>query len=147
MVKKSEFAVNANSQFKFMLLKEKYQKEIIPALKKELGLKNNLQVPGLLKIVLNIGTGELLSNEKEKENIISQLAALSGQKPQITVARKAISGFKIRQGQSIGVRVTLQGARMYEFFNKLISIVFPRVRDFRGLSLKSFDGHGGYSLS
>lgn len=127
-------------------LAEKYHKEIIPVLKKELGVSNDLAVPGLVKIVLNIGAGEDLANQKEKETVFSELSAVSGQKPISTTARKAISGFKIREGQEIGVKVTLRGKRMYEFFQKLIAVVLPRVRDFRGLPSQSFDKAGSYSL-
>lgn len=127
-------------------LAEKYHKEITPVLKKELGVSNDLAVPRLIKIVLNIGAGEDLTNQKEKESILTEMALVSGQKPILTTARAAISGFKIRKGQEIGVKVTLRSKRMYEFFQKLIAIVLPRVRDFRGLSSQSFDKRGSYSL-
>lgn len=128
------------------ILSEKYHKEIVPVLKKELGVSNDLAVPRLVKIVLNIGAGEDLANQKEKEIIFSELSAVSGQRPVSTTARKAISGFKIQKGQEIGVKVTLRGKRMYEFFQKLIAVVLPRVRDFRGLPAQSFDKAGSYSI-
>lgn len=127
-------------------LQTKYKNEIMPSLKKELKLTNDLSVPKFEKVVLNIGAGLDLGNDKDKEAIVSDLASIAGQKPSLTAARKAIAGFKIREGQLIGAKVTLRGKRMYDFLEKLTTIVFPRVRDFRGISTKSFDGRGGYSL-
>ncbi|OGY28507.1 MAG: 50S ribosomal protein L5 [Candidatus Woykebacteria bacterium RIFCSPHIGHO2_12_FULL_43_10] len=123
-----------------------YKKEIVPAFKKEFGFTNDLAVPRLEKIVLNIGTGDSLSNDKEKETLLAELSAISGQKPSIRRAKKAIAGFKIRQGDPVGVKATLRGKRMYDFLHKLVSIVLPRVRDFRGLDYKSIDKLGGFSL-
>lgn len=125
---------------------ELYKKEIVPSLKKEFGFTNDLAVPKIAKIVLNIGTGDSLSNDKEKEVVLAELSAISGQKPKLNMAKKAIAGFKIRQGDPVGVMATLRGKRMYAFLHKLVSIVLPRVRDFRGLDHKSIDKTGGFSL-
>jgi large subunit ribosomal protein L5 len=127
-------------------LKEKYLKEIKPALQKELGLKNAMAVPRLDKIVLNMGLGEATQNVKLLDPLIADLAAVAGQKPVPTKAKKSIAAFKVRTGQSIGAMVTLRGDVMYEFLDRLISIALPRVRDFRGVSGKSFDGRGNYTL-
>ena len=127
-------------------LKEKYLKEILPNLQKELGLTNSMQVPRIKKITLNMGVGEVLQDKKAIEKAQSDLEKLSGQKPLITKAKKSVASFKIRDGMPIGVKVTLRKNRMYEFLDRLISIALPRVRDFRGLNMKSFDGTGNYSL-
>ena len=127
-------------------LKEKYLKEILPNLQKELGLTNSMQVPRIKKITLNMGVGEILQDKKAIEKAQSDLEKLSGQKPLITKAKKSVASFKIREGMPIGVKVTLRKNRMYEFLDRLINIALPRVRDFRGLSMKSFDGTGNYSL-
>ncbi|MCL5676006.1 MAG: 50S ribosomal protein L5 [Patescibacteria group bacterium] len=129
-----------------MKLADKYQKEILPVLQKELGLKNPMAVPRLLKIAINISAKEMLLDKKSGEKIVEQLSVISGQKPTIRLAKKAIAGFKLRQKDPVGVAVTLRQKHMYDFFEKLVSIVLPRVRDFRGVSLKSFDGKGGYTL-
>lgn len=126
--------------------KELYNKEIIPALKKEFNYSSVMQVPRLEKIVVNIGVGEGAKDEKFLEAAASDLELITGQKPVITKARKSIAGFKIREGQPIGVKVTLRGENMYTFMEKLIRIALPRVRDFRGVSKNSFDGHGNYTL-
>jgi large subunit ribosomal protein L5 len=129
-----------------MRLKEKYQKEIVPALKKDLGIKNNMLVPRLTKVVLNVGFGR---HFKEKEYIASVEKALnkiSGQKPVMTKAKKSISAFKIREGLVIGAKVTLRGARMYDFVEKLVNITFPRVRDFRGIDAKAIDRRGNLTV-
>ena len=124
----------------------KYKQEVVPALIKEFGYKNVNEVPKLVKIVLNMGLGEVKGNSKSFNIAVDELAAISGQKPIVTTAKKSISNFSLREGQKIGVKVTLRGARMYEFFDRLTAIALPRVRDFRGISDKSFDGKGNYSM-
>ncbi len=127
-------------------LKEKFIKEVIPAMKKEFGYKNDLAVPRMKKVVINAGVGKSLDNKKLLDQVVLDLANIAGQKPVLKLAKKSISGFKIREGIPVGVAVTLRGEKMYEFVNKLINIALPRVRDFRGLSGNSFDGQGNYSL-
>lgn len=127
-------------------LKERYQKEVAPQLMKELGYGNVFQVPRLDKVVLNIGLGEAIQNAKALDAAVIELTNIAGQKAVITRARKAISNFKLREGMSIGCMVTLRGVRMYEFLDRLMNIALPRVRDFRGVSDRSFDGRGNYSL-
>lgn len=126
--------------------KEKYTKEIIPALMKEFGYTSVMQVPKLEKIIVNIGAGEGSKDEKFITAAVNDLTQITGQKPVVTKARKSIAGFKIREGQPVGVKVTLRGENMYYFFEKLVKIGLPRVRDFRGVSAHSFDGHGNYTL-
>lgn len=126
--------------------KEKYTKEIIPALMKEFGYTSVMQVPKLEKIIVNIGAGEGSKDEKFITAAVNDLTKITGQKPVVTKARKSIAGFKIREGQPVGVKVTLRGENMYYFFEKLVKIGLPRVRDFRGVSAHSFDGHGNYTL-
>ena len=126
--------------------KEKYNKEIIPALMNEFHYENVMQVPKLEKIVLNIGVGEGHNDEKFIESALKDLETITGEKAVVTKARKSIAGFKIREGQPIGVKVTLRGEKMYVFFEKLVRVALPRVRDFRGVSKTSFDGHGNYTL-
>lgn len=128
------------------MLQETYQKQIIPKLKEELKKDNALAVPRLLKIVVNVGMKEALENPKSLEVVTADLASITGQKPVITKAKKAIATYKLRAGDKIGLKVTLRGVKMYDFLEKLIAIVFPRVRDFRGLSLSAFDEKGNYSL-
>lgn len=123
-----------------------YTEEIVPAIKTSLGYKNSLQVPKLEKIVINMGVGKALENKRRLECAVRDLSLICGQKPVITDARTSIAGFKLRQGQSIGCKVTLRKHIMYEFFDRLVSIAIPRVRDFRGLNPKSFDKNGNYSL-
>jgi large subunit ribosomal protein L5 len=127
-------------------LKEKYQQEIAPALMQELGLKTIMQVPRLEKIVLNIGVGEAIQNAKSLDAAVSDLAQITGQKPVITRAKRSIAGFKVRQGMPIGATVTLRGRRMYEFLDRMINLALPRIRDFRGISRRAFDGRGNYSV-
>jgi len=127
-------------------LKEKYQKEIKGALQKELGLLNSMAVPRLEKIVVNMGLGEATQNSKMLDPLIADLASIAGQKPVSTRAKKSIAAFKVREGMPIGAMVTLRGDTMYEFLDRLISVALPRVRDFRGVSTKSFDGRGNYTL-
>lgn len=127
-------------------MQEKYQRDVIPALTREFSFINPMQVPRLEKIVLNIGMGEALQNAKSMDAAVSDLTAISGQRPVITRARKSIANFKLREGQAIGAMVTLRGERMYEFLDRLITIALPRIRDFRGVSRRSFDGRGNYSI-
>ncbi|HEY0759463.1 MAG TPA: 50S ribosomal protein L5 [Acidisarcina sp.] len=126
--------------------REKYFKEIKPALQKELGLKNAMAVPRLEKIVLNMGLGEATQNVKLLDPLVADLALIAGQKPVTTKAKKSIAAFKVREGMPIGAMVTLRGDKMYEFLDRLISVALPRVRDFKGVSTKSFDGRGNYTL-
>ncbi|WAM34653.1 50S ribosomal protein L5 [Caldicellulosiruptor morganii] len=127
-------------------LKEKYYKEVIPAMMQKFGYKNIMQVPRLGKIVVNIGLGEAKDNPKALEAAVNDLMAITGQKPVVTRAKKSISNFKLRKGMPIGCMVTLRGDRMYEFLDKMINLALPRVRDFRGVSDKSFDGRGNYTI-
>lgn len=127
-------------------LKEKYQNEIVSNLREKYDYKSVMEVPKLEKIVVNMGVGDATGNSKLLDAAIADLATITGQKPVITKAKKAIAGFKIRAGQPIGCKVTLRGENMYNFLDKLISITLPRVRDFRGISPKSFDGRGNYTL-
>ncbi len=127
-------------------LQDTYKKDIVPKLIKEFGIKNPMAVPKLLKIVVNCGLGEALKDKKVLENMASQLSIITGQKPQITRASRAISTFKLRAGDAIGLKVTLRGKRMYDFYMKFVAIALPRVRDFRGIPSKRFDGHGNYTL-
>lgn len=123
-----------------------YKKEIVPALQKELGLKNVMQVPRVTKVVLNAGIGRFIKEANFIDNVEKTLSKITGQKPVRTKAKKAISNFKIRQGQEIGVMVTLRGPRMYHFLEKLLRVTFPRVRDFHGIPSKAFDGQGNYTI-
>ena len=127
-------------------LQELYNKEIAPALFKELGLKNVMQTPKISKIVVNIGVGEALDNPKAIEAAVNDLTIITGQKPVVIAARKALSNFKLREGRQIGVKVTLRGEKMWAFFDRLVNIALPRVRDFRGISGEAFDGRGNYTL-
>ena len=125
---------------------KRYKEEIVPALTKEFGYKNVNEVPKLVKIVLNMGLGDVKDNSKSFNTAVEELSLIAGQKPVTTKAKKAISNFKVRAGMKIGAKVTLRGTRMYEFFDRLTAIALPRVRDFRGISDKSFDGRGNYSM-
>ena len=127
-------------------LKEKYNKEIIPSLREKYGYKSVMETPKLEKIVVNMGVGDATTNSKLLEAAMNDLEIITGQKPVATRAKKAIAGFKVREGQAIGCKVTLRGENMYNFLEKLISITLPRVRDFRGISSKAFDGRGNYTL-
>jgi len=127
-------------------LKEHFFKDLAPALKKELGVGNVWAVPRLSKVVINVGLGSFLAGKKDYSQVIDSLASISGQKPVVTKARQAISNFKIKQGQPIGITVTIRGKRMYDFIQKLVNITFPRVRDFRGISPGGFDGNGNYTV-
>src|SRR5258708_3057834 len=127
-------------------LLDKYTKEIVPRLAEKLGRQNVLSLPRLQKIVVNMGVGKALQDKNRLEQSAEQLGQITGQRPQITKAKVAVSGFRLREGNEIGCRVTLRGRRMYEFLDRLISIALPRIRDFRGVNPKSFDGNGNYSL-
>ena len=127
-------------------IKEKYLAEAVPALQQKFGYKNVNEIPRLEKIVINMGLGECKDNAKSLESAVNELTALAGQKPLVTKAKKSIANFKLREGQNVGAKVTLRGARMEEFMDKLVSIALPRVRDFRGVSTKAFDGRGNYAL-
>jgi large subunit ribosomal protein L5 len=127
-------------------LRARFEKDVAPALLKELELKNTMAVPRLNKIVVNMGMGEATQNSKILDPAVNELGQITGQKPIVTKAKKSIAAFKVREGQAIGTMVTLRGDRMYEFFDRLVNIVLPRVRDFRGVSTKSFDGRGNYTL-
>ena len=127
-------------------LKEKYKNEIVPVIEKELGIKNINQVPRLEKIVVNMGVGGAAADSKLLDAAMNDMRVITGQQPCVTRAKKSIAGFHIREGQAIGCKVTLRGDRMWEFLDRLLSTALPRVRDFRGISRKSFDGHGNYSL-
>ena len=127
-------------------LRDKYRAEVVPALQQKFGYKNVMEIPKLEKIVLNVGLGDCKDNAKALELAVSELATISGQKPLVTKAKKSVANFKLRAGMNVGAKVTLRGDRMYEFADKLVSIVLPRVRDFRGVSTKAFDGRGNYAL-
>jgi len=127
-------------------LRQKYQEEIIPELTKQFGYKSNMQVPKILKIAINQGIGEALTDKKLIDSGIDELTALTGQKAVATISKKDVSNFKLRKGNPIGVRVTLRGDKMYEFLDRLVSVALPRVRDFRGINDKGFDGRGNYSF-
>ena len=127
-------------------LKEVYNKEIAPKLQKELGLANVMEVPRITKVTLNMGVGEAIGDKKALENAVADLTLISGQKPVINNARQSIAGFKVRQGWPIGTKVTLRRDRMYEFLERLIGVAIPRIRDFRGINPKQFDGRGNFSM-
>ncbi|MBS4216553.1 MULTISPECIES: 50S ribosomal protein L5 [Neobacillus] len=127
-------------------LKEKYVKEITPALMSKFNYKSIMQVPKIEKIVINMGVGDAVQNAKALDNAVEELAMITGQKPLVTRAKKSIAGFRLREGMPIGAKVTLRGERMYQFLDKLVSVSLPRVRDFRGVSKKAFDGRGNYTL-
>lgn len=127
-------------------LVKKYKEQVVPSLIKEFGYTSPMQAPKFEKIVINIGVGDATQNAKALEDSVAELAAITGQAPVVTKAKKSIATFKLREGQAIGCKVTLRGTRMYEFYDKLVSIALPRVRDFRGVSKNAFDGHGNYTL-
>ncbi len=127
-------------------LKTKYQEDVVPAMKEKFGYKNNHQVPKLVKVVLNMGVGEASHNSKIADTIEAQLTKIAGQKAVVTKAKKSIASYKLREGMPVGAMATLRGDRMYDFLQKLICVVLPRIRDFRGISAKSFDGRGNYTL-
>ena len=127
-------------------LKQRYESEIRPGLKEELGVSSMMQVPRVTKVTLNMGVGEAKTDSKQLDSAIEELTIIAGQRAQVRKARKSVASFKIREGMPIGARVTLRGARMWEFLDRLVSIALPRIRDFRGLNARSFDGRGNYSL-
>jgi len=127
-------------------LKEKFVKEVTPALMSKFNYKSVMEVPKLEKIVVNMGVGDAVANAKALDNAVEELSTITGQKPVVTRAKKSIAGFRLREGMPIGAKVTLRGERMYEFLDKLVSVSLPRVRDFRGISKKAFDGRGNYTL-
>jgi large subunit ribosomal protein L5 len=127
-------------------LKEKYQQEVVLALRKEFNYKNPMQVPGVHKVVVNIGLGEVIQNAKAMDAAVGDLAAITGQRPVITRAKRSVAAFKLREGMQIGCMVTLRGDRMYQFLDKLLNVALPRLRDFQGVSPEAFDGRGNYTL-
>jgi large subunit ribosomal protein L5 len=127
-------------------LKQIFNQQIVPELKKKLELKNTMQVPRIMKITVNMGVGEAVADKKVMDAATADMAKITGQKPAVTKAKKSVATFKVRDGQAIGCKVTLRGDRMYEFLDRLVSIAIPRIRDFRGISTRSFDGRGNYSL-
>ncbi|NGQ97197.1 50S ribosomal protein L5 [Brevibacillus sp. SYP-B805] len=127
-------------------LKEKYQKEIVPSLMSKFGYSSIMQVPKVEKVIINMGVGEAVANAKALDSALEDLQTIAGQKPVVTRAKKSIAGFKVREGMPIGAKVTLRGERMYHFLDKLMNVSLPRVRDFRGVSSKAFDGRGNYTL-
>ena len=127
-------------------LKQIYSEKLVPELKAKLGLKNTMQVPRILKITINMGVGEAVADKKVMDAATADMTKITGQKPAVTKAKKSVATFKVRDGQAIGCKVTLRGDRMYEFLDRLVSIAIPRIRDFRGISTRSFDGRGNYSL-
>ena len=127
-------------------LKDKYRDEVAPALKQRFGYKNVMEIPRLEKVVINMGLGDCKDNAKAMEMAVNELTTIAGQKPMVTKAKKSIANFKVREGMNVGAKVTLRGVRMEEFMDKLVSVALPRVRDFRGVSAKAFDGRGNYSL-
>ncbi len=127
-------------------LKQIYNEKLVPELKQKLELKNTMQVPRILKITVNMGVGEAVADKKVMDAATADMAKITGQKPAVTKAKKSVATFKVRDGQAIGCKVTLRGDRMYEFLDRLVSIAIPRIRDFRGISTRSFDGRGNYSL-
>jgi large subunit ribosomal protein L5 len=127
-------------------LKQIYNEKLVPELKTKLGLKNTMQVPRILKITVNMGVGEAVADKKVMDAATADMTKITGQKPAVTKAKKSVATFKVRDGQAIGCKVTLRGDRMYEFLDRLVSIAIPRIRDFRGISTRSFDGRGNYSL-
>ncbi len=127
-------------------MQDKYKKEVAPALMEKFGYKSTMQIPKLEKIVINIGCGEAKENAKALENAVADLAAITGQKPVITKAKKSVAAFKVREGMNIGCKVTLRSSKMYEFLDRFFNVALPRVRDFRGINPNSFDGRGNYSV-
>ena len=127
-------------------IKEKYLAEAVPALQQKFGYKNVMQIPRLEKVIINMGLGDCKDNAKALESAVAELTQIAGQKPLVTKAKKSVANFKLRQGMNVGAKVTLRGARMEEFMDKLVNIALPRVRDFRGVSTKAFDGRGNYAL-
>jgi large subunit ribosomal protein L5 len=131
---------------KMARLKQYYREKVVPELQQSLGLQNPMQVPRISKITVNMGVGEAVADKKIMDNAVGDLAKITGQKPLVTKARKSVATFKVRDGQAIGAKVTLRGANMYEFLDRLVTIAMPRIRDFRGVSARSFDGRGNYNF-
>jgi len=131
-----------------MTLKEKYTKEVVPEMKKRFGYRNSMAVPRIEKIVVNVGIGSIIASKDEKiqESVTKDIIAITGQKPLVTLAKKAVAAFKVREGMPVGLKVTLRGKRMYDFISRLVNIVLPRTRDFRGLNTKSIDGNGNLTI-
>ena len=129
-----------------LTMRERYRTEVVPALMKEFGYKNIMQVPRVAKVIVNMGVGDAIQNPKALDNAVAEMATITGQRPVVTKAKKSIAAFKVRTGMKIGCKVTLRGERMYSFLERLFNVALPRVRDFRGVSVKSFDGRGNYSL-
>lgn len=127
-------------------LYEKYQKEVLPKLASEFDIQNSMALPKVVKVVVNMGIGDLKENRDEQEKVAQELASIVGQRPSLRISRKAIAGFNLREGQVVGISATLRGVRMYDFLSKLFNIVLPRIRDFRGASVRAFDHHGNYTL-
>ncbi len=144
--KKEEFAAGGRPPVANIKLKKSYQEEIVPALKKEFNYTNPMRIPRLVKVVVNMGVGEAIANPKSLEGAVSDMRAITGQAPVITKARKSISNFKLREGANIGCQVTLRGDIMWAFLEKVFNVVLPRIRDFQGISPKSFDGRGNYTF-
>jgi large subunit ribosomal protein L5 len=144
--KKEESGDGAAKSTAVPRLKERFEKEILPGLREKLGRENRLSLPRIQKIVVSMGVGSAMQDKKHLEEAVSAMSEITGQKPLVCKARKSIANFKLREGVAIGCKVTLRGNRMYEFLDRLISLALPRVRDFRGLNPKAFDGHGNYSL-
>lgn len=144
--KKEEFAAGGRPPVANIKLKKSYQEEIVPALKKEFNYTNPMRIPRLVKVVVNMGVGEAIANPKSLEGAVSDMRAITGQAPVITKARKSISNFKLREGAKIGCKVTLRGDIMWAFLEKVFNVVLPRIRDFQGISPKSFDGRGNYTF-
>ena len=144
--KKTQVAKETATEKEPNRVKVLYKETVVPALIKKFGYKNVNQVPKLVKITINSGLGDVKDNGKSIQLAMEELRSISGQKPVLTVAKKSVANFKIREGQNVGMKVTLRGTRMYEFFDKFVSIALPRVRDFRGVSTKSFDGRGNYAM-
>jgi len=142
----TETTETVNTPGQMPRMKARYREEILPALRDEFGYANVMQVPGLVKIVVNMGVGEAARDSKLIEGAVKDLTAITGQKPQVTKARKSIAQFKLREGMPIGAHVTLRGDRMWEFLDRLLALALPRIRDFRGLNAKQFDGRGNYTF-
>src|SRR5271170_4102780 len=141
-----KWSTRNNEYFMAARLKKIFNEKIVPELKQKLELKNTMQVPRVLKITVNMGVGEAVADKKVMDAATADMAKIAGQKPAVTKAKKSVATFKVRDGQAIGCKVTLRGDRMYEFLDRLVSIAIPRIRDFRGISTRSFDGRGNYSL-
>jgi large subunit ribosomal protein L5 len=145
-MRRLHWEISGREENKLPRLKDTYKEEIIPAMMQKFSYKNVMQVPRLEKVVINMGMGDIKENPKGLDSALNELALISGQKPVVTIAKRSVANFKLREGMRVGAKVTIRGTRMYEFVDKLISIAIPRVRDFRGLSANSFDGRGNFSM-